>query len=291
MVKNKGRNYDIPNEIIQKNQQILLVEKGLLMKSTVMIISFFFFTIQSTSLSTSFENESILESKRMLKEGSIIIDTSLILQARKNFIREYRKEPTSLCLYLIAQSEYELIRIGIAQKESGLFEKYFESAVDRVEHLIEKEPDWSEPYALISSIYGYKIAHNWINAVTYGPKAFISANNALKLDEKNPRAWLVKGTTTLHMPALLGGGADGAIIELKKAIELYENQKISDQLTPDWGYIDALVWLGWAYEKKDQPLEAMGVYQKAIREEPRAGWISSMFLEPLQKKNMSIKKP
>jgi tetratricopeptide (TPR) repeat protein len=172
----------------------------------------------------------------------------------------------------------------MAFEKSAFFDRYYDSAVVRSIQLTEQDPAWSEPYALLSILYGYKIAKKPINAVTYGPKSYFLAEDAIKSDKENPRAWFVAGIVKLHMPDFLGGGADEAISVFKKAIDIFENKTEADSLSPDWGYLDALTWLGWAYEKDDQPQEALNVYKKALSLEPRAKWIASMFLEPLEQK-------
>lgn len=227
----------------------------------------------------------LLEAKRLLKEASVSSDTSLIIKAKEIFAKVYAADSLYHNLYFMAQSEYELARLAFAYKKNDAFEKHYNEAVQHIEKIINEKPDWSEPHALLSLLYGYKIAKNSIYAVTFGPKAYFLVKRALELDDKNPRAWFVMGTVKFHMPGFLGGGTEEAISAFKKAIELFEtgNREI-DPSTPDWGYIDALLWLGWAYEKNKQPKEAYLVYRNALISHPQAKWIYSIFLEPLQKR-------
>jgi tetratricopeptide (TPR) repeat protein len=225
-----------------------------------------------------------MKAKQILKEGSVLVDTSRIYEARNIFLKIYENESTPENLYFVAQSEHELVRFGMAFEKSGLFEQYLDSSITRSKQLTELRPEWSEPYALLSLLYGYKIAKNHIYGVTLGPKSYFLAEDALKLNKENPRAWFVAGIIRLHMPGLFGGGADASLPFFKKAISLYEHDSINDPLSPDWGYLDALTWLGWAYEEDDQPEEALHIYKKALSLEPSAKWIASIFLEPLKKK-------
>jgi tetratricopeptide (TPR) repeat protein len=226
----------------------------------------------------------IIKAKQLLKEGSILVDTSRIFEARNIFLKVYEKESTPENLYFVAQSEHELVRFGMAFEKSDLFERYLDSSIVRSKQLTELKPEWSEPYALLSLLYGYKIAKNSIYAVTFGPKSYFLAEDALKSNKENPRAWFVAGIIRLHMPGFFGGGADKAIPFFQEAIGLYEQVSTVDSLSPDWGYLDALTWLGWAYEKDDQPEEALHIYKKALLIEPRAKWIASIFIGPLRKK-------
>jgi tetratricopeptide (TPR) repeat protein len=236
----------------------------------------------STSLNTT---DKLLEAKRLLKEASVSSDTSLIIKAKEILAKVYETDSQYQNLYFIAQSEYELARLAFAYKKYDAFEKHYNEAVKYIEKLISEKPNWSEPHTLLSLLYGYKIAKNSIYAVTLGPKAYLLIQRALELDDKNPRAWFVMGIIKFHMPGFLGGGTEEAISAFKKSIELFESKKEeADPLTPDWGYIDALLWLGWVYEKDKQPKEAYLVYRNALILHPQAKWIYSIFLEPLQKR-------
>jgi tetratricopeptide (TPR) repeat protein len=254
------------------------------MKHIIFTIFLLLCKYQASFASTPEIIDSIIKAKQLLKEGSILVDTSRIFKARNIFLKVYEKESTPENLYFVAQSEHELVRFGMAFEKSDLFQLYLDSSIARSKQLTELKPEWSEPYALLSLLYGYKIAKNHIYGVTLGPKSYYLAEDALKLNKENPRAWFVAGIVRLHMPDILGGGADEAIPFFKKAINLYEHDSVNDSLSPDWGYLDALTWLGWAYEEDDQPEEALNIYKKALSLEPRAKWIESIFIEPLKNK-------
>lgn len=228
--------------------------------------------------------EIFLEAKQLLKEGSITSDTILIYKAKEIFLGVYIKDSTFQNLFYLLQSEYELLRIAFAFKNDEKFYKYYDSAVKITERLIKEKPDWSEPYALLSLLYGYKMAKNNFTAFTLGPKAYFLVKRALELDAENPRAWFVWGTVNFHMPKIFGGGIDKAIPAFKKSLELYNKLEKNEPLTVDWGKLDAILWLGWAYEKEKQPDEAFKIYRSALNLYPQAKWINSAFLEPLQKR-------
>jgi hypothetical protein len=81
-----------------------------------------------------------------------------------------------------------------------------------------------------------------------------------------------------------GGDKNAALSSLKRAIMLFEIKPQDEWSQPDWGYLDALVWAGWAYEQIDQPGDARASYLKALTAEPRAKWVKDLFLSPLQQK-------
>lgn len=228
---------------------------------------------------------SFLQAKQLLDDGSTLGDTSLVLQARRIFLDIYNIEKSSISLYFVAQSELELVRIGMAFDNTRLFDAYYDSALSHAKKVLEENPQWSEAPTLVSLLYCYRIARSPLHAVTLGPKSYYLAEDALKLDSNNPRAWFVAGIIRLHMPSLLGGGTDAAIPFFTTAIELSEKERGTDPFQPTWGSLDARIWLGWALQKDGRMNEALKVYAQAISYEPRAKWISSMFIEPLKEKS------
>jgi tetratricopeptide (TPR) repeat protein len=225
----------------------------------------------------------LLEGKRLLREGNILNDTSLLLEGRVVLERAYEKRPSASMLYFLAQAEHELVRAGLADPEGDLFDRYYESAVQRAQAVIRQREEWSEGYALLSSLYGLKIARSWINAPVLGPRAYGLAEEAVRRDSTNPRAWLVRGMMKLNAPSMFGGSTNEALGSFQRAIALFERPGRQGPLEPDWGYIDALVWFGWAQQKEDRLAEAMSVYEKALKVEPRAEWVRQMFIVPLER--------
>ena|GEM_PF-644188 len=244
--------------------------------------------LQVASPTSPFVPSAIREAKSLLREGSITSDTMLIIKAKDILQKIHEQNSTHTTLYFLAQSEYELARIAFALKDDKKFDIHYNAAVQLTEKLLEEKQDWSEPYALLALLYGYKIAKNNFTAVTLGPKSYFLAQRAIELDDKNPRAWFVWGTIKFHMPAVFGGGTKDAIDAFKKSIELFRMQPQSDSLAPDWGYLDALLWLGWAYEKEERLKEALAFYKNALDTYPQANWIKSSFLIPLQKRHGNI---
>lgn len=72
-------------------------------------------------------------------------------------------------------------------------------------------------------------------AQKYGSQSSRYANDAIKLNPENPRAYLLKARNLIHTPEKLGGGAQKAKAALEKAIEKEKNFKPETALHPDWG--------------------------------------------------------
>ncbi len=69
----------------------------------------------------------------------------------------------------------------------------------------------------------------------YGGFVSKYANAAIKLNEANPRAYLLKGRALLYTPQVFGGGIKKAKPVFEKALEKYAVFKPTSELMPIWG--------------------------------------------------------
>ncbi len=172
--------------------------------------------------------------------------------------------------YYLAYAGYRLMTYGMAMKQEDVYKEFADETDKRAERLGEKYAAWSEPKALLAAIYGIEIAHSWMSGVTLGPKSNSLAEKAISLDSTNPRAYLILGTGKLNTPAIFGGSVGKAIEYFKKSVSLFETGPTEPKsgLEPTWGYLDALTWLGLAYEKEDRYADALAEYRKALAADP-----------------------
>ncbi len=240
------------------------------MKWTIALIFAFSFAL---SQEDSQFDSLIVKGKEMVREGYVAFDKKLLMEARSLFERAVSIKPKSaIALYHLAYSEY-CLSIYAFNFEDKLFSKFIDVAIEHAEMAMELDRKWSEPIALLASLYGLKIAKNWLYGPFLGPKSSNLIELAIALDSANPRAWLVRGISKFNTPSAFGGSLDEAIESFKKAIDLFEqSNEATNSLKPDWGYIDALVWLGKCYEKKEQFEKAKELYEKALGVEPKFEW-------------------
>lgn len=71
-------------------------------------------------------------------------------------------------------------------------------------------------------------------AQKYGMQSAKYANEAIKLNPDNPRAYLLKAQNMLHTPEALGGGSKKAKPVLETALEKEKTFKPETSLHPDW---------------------------------------------------------
>ena len=109
-----------------------------------------------------------------------------------------------------------------------------------------------------------------MSGVSLGPKSNSLAEKAISLDSTNARAYLILGTSKLNTPAVFGGSIEKAIEYFRKSVSLFEDSPDAPKssLEPTWGYLDALTWLGLAYEKQERYSDALAEYRKALKAAP-----------------------
>ncbi len=212
--------------------------------------------------------------KDLMLRGYALLQRAAILTSRDRYVE-----------YYLAYAGYRLMTYGMVTKEDDVYKEFADQADKRAEALNDKYPDWSEPGVLRAAIYGIEIAHSWMNAPTLGAKSNGLLEKALSIDSTNPRAYMVLGTSKLNTPAIFGGSVDKAADYFRRSVSLYEAAANPRQtLEPSWGYLDALTWLGLAYEKQERYGDALAVYQKALRADPGYARARYVLIPEVEKK-------
>ena len=118
-----------------------------------------------------------------------------------------------------------------------------------------------------------------MKGMTLGSQSGIHIGKAISLDSLNAAAWKQHASSKYFTPKMFGGDIQEAIKSYEFTISLFEK---SNQ-TKDWMYLDALAWLGVAYEKTGQKEKAKTIYEKALEIEPGFTWIKNRLLPTLLK--------
>ncbi len=228
-------------------------------------------------------NELIFQGKKLITEGSNKFDKALLLEGRGLFERILNdNQENDLALYYLTYSDY-LLSIYSMKNDKEYFAKIIDEAIVNGEKYLSKNKNSAEMMALMSTIYGIKISMNPELAQILGPKNISMISKALAIAPNNPRVLLEAGISKYSTPSYYGGSKTDAMKYFQESIDNFEKPDSADSLQPDWGYMDALAWLGICYSASKEYDKAIEIYKKALSINPEYGWIKYQLLPDAQK--------
>lgn len=160
-------------------------------------------------------------------------------------------------------------------REQDRNQRQGESTVDEgilvLTRAIERNPAYSESYALRGVLRGMKIKLNTWAVFSHGPGVQADRDQALKLNPENPRVHYLTGVSLWMSPEIFGGGAKQALAHFLKAEELFEAEANKERmpLEPAWGYCTCLSFIGDVYAKQGEWQQAYRYYQKSLMANPQ----------------------
>ncbi len=164
---------------------------------------------------------------------------------------------------------YGLLNSTMATRDKETFNDNVDQTIDLFKNIIDEKPDWGEPKAALSAIYGLVIAYSPMKGMLYGMKSSSLSDRAIGQQPESPFVHKVYGGSKLYTPAMFGGDEDEAVRSLEKAISLYEK---NGDLENNWLYLESLVNLSMAYQKVDKIDMAKETLEKSLDIEPEYGW-------------------
>lgn len=173
---------------------------------------------------------------------------------------------------------YGLLNNTMATQDEDTFDDYKDETIDLLEELIDENPDWGEPRAVLSSTYGLVMAYSPMKGMFLGMKSSSLMEEAVRLQPESPLVQKLHGGSKLYTPEMFGGDPEIAIEAFSRAIEIYEKESVEE----NWLYLDTMMGLSMAYRKTDQNEKAKEILEKAVTIEPQYYWAKSV-LEKINK--------
>jgi len=184
-------------------------------------------------------------------------------------------------LYELVASQHGLLNNTMSDQDEDLFDEYVDEAKDNIEILIDEDYKQAEAKAILSSIYGFEMAYSSWKGMFLGAKSSNTISSAIKLNDQSPLVWQVYANSKLFTPKAFGGNQQEAVESFKKSVELYEEQGYTKN---NWRYLDALAWLGQAYQKIGETDKARQTFEKALKVEPEFSWVKHSLLPAIASK-------
>ena len=118
----------------------------------------------------------------------------------------------------------------------------------------------AENYRILATLYGQAIT-DVLSGLSYGPKAKEAIGKAVEAAPKSSAVWVARGVGNYYLPSQFGGGAQNAISDFRKALEL------------DPKNAEAYLWLGVSLRKENKDAEARQALQKSLELNPNRLWV------------------
>jgi tetratricopeptide (TPR) repeat protein len=226
------------------------------------------------------------EGIELLERGQTRGDVETLQQARATFERVAQSnQRTALAHYYVGLADYQIVNLVDESRQST----YLDDAQKNLTAALDARPEWTEAWALLSSVYGRKAAGGMRSGMRYGPKANDAMEKARELGPNNPRVLLMDGISYYNKPSMFGGDDEKAVELLKEAVRQFESASArndesstnSPSLEPSWGHADAHVWLGIIYAKDDRSSDARTHFERALEIRPNYAWVEQELLPNL----------
>jgi len=161
--------------------------------------------------------------------------------------------------FRLALAASYLAEVAIEQHDRKAGRQAAEQGMKAGERAVALKPS-PEYYRVLGTLYGQGIT-DIMSGLSYGPKAKAALTKAVDGAPKDPASWVAHGVGNYYLPAQLGGGAQQASADFRKAIEL------------DPKNAEAYLWLGVALRKENKDAEARQALSKSLALNPNRVWV------------------
>ncbi|MGD1961526.1 MAG: tetratricopeptide repeat protein [Fulvivirga sp.] len=222
------------------------------------------------------------EADEMAYRAYLTTNKSLWKQLVKTVQEKFDQDTSDENRYQLVLAQHGLLNGTMTDQDEDLFDDYFKKAKGHLEELIDNGYREANSRALLSSIYGWEMGYSPWKGMFLGGKSSSNIEKATKVDGSSAIVWQIFGNSKLFTPRAFGGSISEAVEAYEKSVKLYEaNPALTKS---NWRYLDALAWLGQAYEQNNQLDEARKTYEKALEVEPGFGWVKYKLLPEIASK-------
>lgn len=177
--------------------------------------------------------------------------------------------------YLFAYAQYRLAVTASVRADEEVMKPALTAAVDRLEQLIKSEPAADlkvEALALLSLSRGLQAGYSPIKGAYYGKLSNDALEQAMAIQQKNPRVQLAAAILAFQTPTLFGGSKKDALAHSDVAIAAFNEpcQHIC------WGQAEAYIWRGLAKADAGDKVGAKADWNQALQQAPNYGWAKQL---------------
>ena len=184
-------------------------------------------------------------------------------------------------LYGLLMLEYGYAAYCIAEKENKKASELLSLANERCDTLLSAYPEDPEYIGLKAALLAFEMNVRPFRMPKLGPESIRLTDMAYGLDPDNIMALSCKANQLNFSPRMFGGDPDMAIPLYLKLINRFEEDP---GYREDWRYINTMVILAGAYEKKEMFQEACRVYENIIVSDSTINWVNNKLYPDCKKK-------
>ena len=177
--------------------------------------------------------------------------------------------------YAFAYAQYRLAVTASVRADEEVMKPALTAAVDRLEQLIKSEPAADlkvEALALLALSRGLQAGYSPIKGAYYGKLSNDALEQAMALQQHNPRVQLAAAILAFQTPTLFGGSKKEALAHSDVAIAAF-NQPCQQIC---WGQAEAYVWRGLAKADAGDKAGAKADWTQALQQAPNYGWAKQL---------------
>ncbi|NBC86969.1 MAG: tetratricopeptide repeat protein [Bacteroidetes bacterium] len=230
----------------------------------------------------------IVNGKSLLSEGYNQADVGKMKQSVSLFSRVATGSPSrSAYGHYYAAFAYTRIVNIVGNKDEEQALDYLDAAIEHLKKAIEQDAEFADAYALLASAYGRKMGMKPRLGMFLGPESSKLMKKAKSIEPNNPRTVFIQATSDFFTPETWGGSTEKAVDGFERAIELFEQETVTDPIEPSWGHSDAHAWLGYAHMKEGRYEEAESQFERALSINPDYGWVTDVLMPQLNSRKES----
>jgi len=162
--------------------------------------------------------------------------------AWKISLAQLENSKTESLQLMLAKGYYGAAGTAMGNQDEDLAEAMLKKAEKVAKKILAKNKKFPEANALLSAIYGLKIALSPMKGMFLGGKSSSAAKKGINLAPDNGFTNFIMGNYLYYTPSMFGGDVQESLTYLEKAKSIYEK---ADQ-TQNWEYMNVLALLGQA---------------------------------------------
>ena len=121
--------------------------------------------------------------------------------------------------YRAALASSYLAEVALEVRDRKQAEQAAQRGVKLAERAVALKPEAAEYYRVLGTLCGQVVPANVLTGLSYGKRAQDAINKAVEKDPKSAAVYVARGVGNYYLPAALGGGAELAIADFRKAIQ------------------------------------------------------------------------